>query len=428
MARALERYWELPFMPLKLRAVLAAACISQAAFRRAILQSNGRPLAESTCSLWLGRGMWLKDTPRDYLEQQTRAFLRAQGCVAADDADLFELDEGRAAERPPTVGAVYSENPVNARRSFKDRHSAANDAGIPAIEETHLEPVMLSQKAKKHFGLFVSPFVDDVQGPDDVFLSADQRYVREAMRQACKRGGHFIGVVGESGSGKTTLRREILDWIAREQLPTIVIAPRSLDKSILTARHIAEAILSDLMPEAKAARSLEALARQIETALKRSSHAAQTHVLMMEEAHDLSINTLKYLKRFWEIEDGFKKLLSIVLIGQPELKSKLDERRYFEAREVIRRCEIVELLPLDGVLADYLALKFKRLDRKLEEIMDADAIDAVRLRLTVQGGRSRTETESRVYPLTVNNLVTRAMNEAAELGAQRITADIVRGC
>jgi type II secretory pathway predicted ATPase ExeA len=33
---------------------------------------------------------------------------------------------------------------------------------------------------------------------------------------------------------------------------------------------------------------------------------------MIEEAHDLSIQTMKYLKRFWEMEDGFKKLLSIV--------------------------------------------------------------------------------------------------------------------
>ena len=47
-------------------------------------------------------------------------------------------------------------------------------------------------------------------------------------------------------------------------------------------------------------------------------------------------NNLKFLKRFWELEDGFKKLLSILLIGQPELKNKLDERQHYEAREVIR--------------------------------------------------------------------------------------------
>ena len=69
-------------------------------------------------------------------------------------------------------------------------------------------------------------------------------------------------------------------------------------------------------------------------------------MLMIEEAHDLSIPTLKYLKRFWELEDGFKKLLAIVLIGQVEMKAKLDESQNWEAREVIRRIEVLELKPL----------------------------------------------------------------------------------
>ncbi len=39
-----------------------------------------------------------------------------------------------------------------------------------------------------------------------------------------------------------------------------------------------------------------------------ASKGGQRHVLIIEEAHDLSVHTLKYLKRFWELEDGFKKL------------------------------------------------------------------------------------------------------------------------
>ncbi|VEI45183.1 Uncharacterised protein [Actinobacillus equuli] len=52
------------------------------------------------------------------------------------------------------------------------------------------------------------------------------------------------------------------------------------------------------------------------------------------------------------MEDGFKKLLSIVLIGQPELKLKLSERNT-EVREVVQRCEVVELAPLDAELERY---------------------------------------------------------------------------
>lgn len=396
-------------MPLKIRAVLAQHGISHAEFSGAIRQADGRSMAASTLSLWIGRSMWPKKTPRSWLEEQSRKYLIEHGVPAtvACAADLFE-EESEHSDHAPATGAIYL---------------AKTKTTEP--EPEHLEPVMLSQAARKNFALLTSPFVDDVQGPDDVFLSADQRYVREAIRQACRRGGHMIAVVGESGSGKTTIRRETRDWIDREGLPCVVIQPAIIDKTEMTARHISEAILKDLNPDLKPARTLEGLARQIGKALMDSSRAGQNHVLMIEEAHDMSIPTLKYLKRFWEIEDGFKKLLSVVLIGQPELKSKLDARRYYEAREVINRTEVVELLPLDGVLADYLSLKFRRIDKALSDVIDSDGIDAIRMRLTMQG---RNGAESRVYPLLVNNLMTRAMNEAADLGAPVVTADIVRSC
>lgn len=411
-------------MPLKLRAVIGEIGVTQRQFGEAIKQTNGKPFSETTISLLLGRGIWPERTPRAWIETQVRNFLRAAESTHAEDADLFETDEKKVTERGPVVSDMFTNRPEHERQASRTPRPKT-EVVIPEIEPEHLEPVMLSQKARKHFALFTSPFVDDVQGPDDVFLSADQRYVREAMRQACRRGGHMIAVVGESGSGKTTLRRETLDWIAREGMATVVIQPAIIDKTEMTARHISEAILRDLHPDSKPARTLEGLARQIGKTLQDSSRAGQNHVLIIEEAHDMSIPTLKYLKRFWEIEDGFKKLLSVVLIGQPELKSKLDARRYYEAREVINRTEVVELLPLDGVLADYLTLKFKRCDKKLEDVINSDAIDSLRMRLTVTG---RNGVESRVYPLLVNNLMTRAMNEAADLGAPLVTADIVRSC
>ena len=53
--------------------------------------------------------------------------------------------------------------------------------------------------AKKHFSLFRDPFADDVQSHEDVFVSPDIRYVREAMFQTAKHGG-FMAVAGESGA------------------------------------------------------------------------------------------------------------------------------------------------------------------------------------------------------------------------------------
>ncbi|MDR2942797.1 MAG: type II secretory pathway, component ExeA, partial [Treponema sp.] len=138
-----------------------------------------------------------------------------------------------------------------------------------------------------------------------------------------------------------------------------------------------------------------------------------------------TINTLKYLKRFWELEDGYKKLLSIVLVGQIEMKNKLDESKNWEAREVIRRMEILELSPLGSgrEIADYLDIKFKRLGKKRKEIITDTGCLAIAERL-----RKQTRTEvvySVAYPLLINNWTRKAMNLAVELGAELVDAEVV---
>ncbi len=284
------------------------------------------------------------------------------------------------------------------------------------------EPEMLTATAREHFALARNPFVDDVQGPSDVFLSKDQRYIRESMYYAAKHGG-FLAVVGESGSGKSTLRRDLLDRIRRENEAIVAVQPQAVDKTALTAAHICDAIIADLSTE-HPKRSLEAKSRQVQRILANSARTGNAHVLIIEEAHDISTATLKYLKRFWEMEDGFKKLLGIILVGQPELGDRLDERRNYEAREVIRRCEIAKLRSLNGSMEDYLALKFKRVGAVLADVFETDAFDAIRQRLTRRrpnGG----ETESHAYPLVVHAVVIKALNAAAELGLAKVNGELV---
>ncbi len=147
------------------------------------------------------------------------------------------------------------------------------------------------------------------------------------------------------------------------------------------------------------------------------------YVVAFGVALALAIIALKSLKRFWELEDGFKRLLGIVLVGQPELKAKLDERQNFEAREVIRRIEVAELMPLDANLEAYLTHKLKRVGADPAAVLAANACDAMRQRLTRRNGQA---VLSMLYPLVVNNLTTRAMNAAAALGAPIVDADVIR--
>ena len=308
-----------------------------------------------------------------------------------------------------------------------------NDKQHQTIED---ETMLLAKQAlfpatKKHFSLFTNPFTDEVRSADEVFTSPDVRYVREALFQTAKFGG-FMAVVGESGAGKSTLRRDLIDRINNENLPIIVIEPYIIamednDKKgkTLKAAHIAEAIISTLAPLERMKQSPEARFRQLHRVLKDSSRAGKQHVLIIEEAHSLPVPTLKHLKRFFELEDGFKKLLSIVLVGQPELKLKLSERN-FEVREVVQRCEVVELAPLDSCLEQYVEWRLKALGRKSDDIFDRDALDTVRGRLILTNARNKAQT-SLLYPLAVGNLLTSAMNLAAELGLPKVTADVVKG-
>ena len=117
-------------------------------------------------------------------------------------------------------------------------------------------------------------------------------------------------------------------------------------------------------------------------------------------------------------------MLSIILIGQDELKIKLAENNQ-EVREVVQRCEIVTLEPFtQTTLVDYLQHRCKAADRKLSEFIDESGLDAICTKLTRNVGR-KNQHESLLYPLAVGNLLTGALNAAAEHGSDVITGDLV---
>lgn len=292
----------------------------------------------------------------------------------------------------------------------------------------------ISQNTRQHFGMVRDPFNDEIQSAQDIFLTPDVRYVREAMFQTATQGG-FMAVVGESGAGKSTLREDLQDRINREGRQVVMIEPYVLAMEdndqkgkTLKAVHIAEAILEAVSPNTSPKRSPEARFRQIHKALADSAKAGNKHVLMIEEAHCLPVPTLKHLKRFFELKNGFERLIGIVLIGQTELGQKLSENNP-NVREVVQRCEVVTLLPLtDGKLQGYLKHKFERVGVKIEDVLTDTAIDAIAARLTVTSrSKNQSQQQSLLYPLAVNNLVSAAMNQAAELGFERVDADIVQG-
>lgn len=287
----------------------------------------------------------------------------------------------------------------------------------------------LTQAAKEHFGITRDPFVNDVQSHEDVFLSGDIRYVRETLWQVAKFGG-FVAVTGESGAGKSTLRCDLHERITKEHKQIVVIEPYVLGMEdndqkgkTLKSLHIAEAIISVVTPLEKPKRSPEARFKQVHDALLDGTRAGMTYLLVIEEAHSLPIPTLKHLKRLIELKDGFKNLIGVALLGQSELRMKLSEQNH-EVREVVQRCEVVELTPLEGNLEAYLKFKFARVGKQLTEVIDQSGIDGIRNKLTFTQRGSKPV--SLLYPLAVANLITASLNLAAQLGFAKVTSDIVK--
>ena len=285
----------------------------------------------------------------------------------------------------------------------------------------------------KAFTLFTNPFEGEVIDDAQMYSSGEIAYVREACLQAAK-SGRFVAVVGESGAGKSTIHGDVKARIERDRLPVIVIEPWVLGMEdsdrkgkTLKSTDILAAIVTTLDPLATMPQTLQARSNKARDLLAKSAEAGYSHLLVIEEAHSMPEATLKHLKRLHEMRLGRKPLLGILLLGQTELGQKLDPRRA-NLREVTQRCEVVNLLPLDNDLQGYLAHRAKTAGRELGEFIDASGIEESRARLTVSrpgsGGKARAV--SLLYPLAVNNLLTAALNTAADLGAPLVTRDVVR--
>ncbi len=360
----------------------------------------------------------------DLVKTKVETYLRSRGLTDTQMQSLCDsLVVRRLKQRPhlPTAQLPVDPVPIPTTQTVKE-------------ETLLLKNEALTLAAREHFKLARNPFTDEVQTPEDVFQTPNIRYVRAALMDSAINHS-LLAVVGESGAGKTTLAEDLEERIKADQRDVLIIRPYVLAMEAndqkgktLKSSHIAEAIAWALDPQLKVKSSPQARFQQVHDLLKASRRSGRRHLLLIEEAHCLPLATLKQLKRFLELKDGMVRLIGVALIGQPELRDRLGSQNA-EVREVMQRCEVVELQPLDEDLAGYLKHKFARAQVKVEEVMTPEAIDAIRQRLTYtpRGGKANSA-HSMCFPLVVNNLVCRAMNAATKTGWPQVDAQVIAGC
>ncbi|MEW6670197.1 MAG: AAA family ATPase [Thermodesulfobacteriota bacterium] len=411
------KVYERSFEPVLLKELAKDCDISQAALADAAAGILGRPVSRPLVNVVINRGGY--EPPkmagfRTAVEKILSGHPRAQGWLIKRGLTTGDIWQ-------PLGRHMRNALPAGHGKRSQLRRAPAIAPGDPEQITIQWEVEMISQEALKHFRVFRNPFIDDVQKDADIYMSEEHRYIEAAMLDAARHGG-FLAVIGEVGSGKSVMRRKVVEQLRRDG-DTLVIYPQMIDKTRLTAASICDAIIQDISNERCRIR-LEDKTRQVQRLLMDRAKSGYRHVLIVEEAHDLKTQTLKYLKRFYELEDGYRKLLGIILIGQTELKHLFDERQNVDMREVIRRVQVAEIKGLNGNLEAYLAVKFKRVGKSIEDVFAADAFDALgqRLTSTSRDGKARI---SHAYPLLVNNYVARAMNLAQEMGEAKISADVV---
>ncbi len=257
---------------------------------------------------------------------------------------------------------------------------------------------------EKHFGLTERPFSI---APDPRFLYMSQQH-REALAHllyGVGEGGGFVQLTGEVGTGKTTVCRCLL-----EQLPKHVDVALILNPSV-TALELLASVCDELrIRYTSGTTSIKSLTDLLNAHLLEAHAQGRRTVLIIDEAQNLSADALEEVRLLTNLETTREKLLQIILIGQPELRTLL-------AREDLRQLS-------QRITARY----------HLGAIHRAETAAYIRHRLQVCGARESLFNEAAIdlvqkfskgVPRLINVICDRALLGGYVEGKSRVDAAVV---
>ncbi|HKA42268.1 MAG TPA: AAA family ATPase [Burkholderiales bacterium] len=181
---------------------------------------------------------------------------------------------------------------------------------------------------RAHFGLREMPFGIT---PDTSFAYACKSH-QEALNTllvAVRNGEGFIKIVGEVGTGKTLLCRRFLSTLDASHVTAYIPNPYLEPRALLFA--LAEELGVAVPRDADQHRLLKSLNH----ALVDFARHDTTVVLCLDEAQAMPIETLEALRLLTNLETEKRKLLQVVLFGQPELDQKLEQDAVRQLRQRI---------------------------------------------------------------------------------------------
>lgn len=187
------------------------------------------------------------------------------------------------------------------------------------------------------YGLAAQPF-SITPDPRFLFLSRRHREAMEHMLFGITQRKGFVQITGEVGAGKSTICRAVLAELGDQYATALILNP------VGSGLQLLRSILRELGLSDRGNDRVRLLGRLNEFLLARLA-AAQDAVILIDEAQDLSDELLEEVRLLSNLETDDRKLVQIVLVGQPELRARIarPELRQLRQRITVR----YHLGPLD---------------------------------------------------------------------------------
>jgi len=166
---------------------------------------------------------------------------------------------------------------------------------------------------QQYFGLGEAPFAIAVN-PRYLYMSASHRDALAHLLYGVAAGGGFVLLTGEVGTGKSTINRCFLAQLPETTDVAVILNPA------MDALQLLATVCDELgIDRSGAGESLKDLTDLLHRFLLRNHEQGRHTVLLIDEAQHLDFETLEQIRLLTNLETPDRKLLQIVLIGQPEL-------------------------------------------------------------------------------------------------------------